>query len=162
MKSIYLECLCSLPSPSEGGELSQRALQNLDFFLIKLQYKNDTKYGNILRNSTWNFFLPEMEFLRNSHRDASPFTSLQLGALKRRSSSMPSGEGQKALLCSPLLQPGPCRSGAFVVPSVASPPAARSQCCCLASSFAGFSTDYCQLVSQSFLGCYVKRKATQR
>lgn len=140
MKSVYMECLCSLPSSSEGGELNQRALQNLDLFLIKLQYKNETKYGNILRNNTWIFFLPEMEFLRNFHCDASPFTSLQLGALKRRSS-----EGQKALLCSPLLHPGPCRSGAFVVPSVASPPAACSQCCCLACSFAGFSTDHCQL-----------------
>lgn len=135
-----MECLCSLPSSSEGGELSQRALTDLDFFLIKLQYKNETKQGNILRNNTWKFFLPKMEFLRNSHCDTSPFTSLQPGALKRRSS-----EGQKALLCSPLLQPGPCRSGAFVVPSVASPPAARSQRCRLASSFAGFSTDYCQL-----------------
>lgn len=59
-KGIYMECLCSLPSSSEGGELSQRALLNLDFFLIKLQYMNETKHGNILRNNTWNFF---------SHRD---------------------------------------------------------------------------------------------
>lgn len=42
---MYMECLCSLPSSSQGGELSQIALQNLDFFLIKLQYMNETKHG---------------------------------------------------------------------------------------------------------------------